>query len=104
MHSVGQWVHQHDALLVLALALAVSLAMLLRYLRRSARHWVAWGVAAGLGVAAALAARTPAASLSGHAPAAYEELSVASVEDVRALLGRGGKPTLVEVYSDYGVS
>jgi hypothetical protein len=115
MNSVSQWVHQHDALLLMILVLGVSFALLLAYRRRSVRLWSVWVIAAGLGTSAALAIRTPAASLSEHtvpaddtAPApttasTYEEPTVKSVEDIRSLLAKGGKPTLVEIYSDFGI-
>ena len=116
MNSVSQWVHQHDALLLLVLVLGVSFALILSYRRRSVRLWTVWAVAAGLGTSAAFAIRTPAASLSEHivpedptpdasptTRSTYEEPTLKSVEDIRSLLGRGGKPTLVEIYADFGV-
>ena len=115
MSTVGQWAHQHDALLLVGLVLGASLGGIAHLRRRSARLGAAWLVAAAVGAGAAYAVRTPAASLSEHVAAdatpadptprpAYEEPAVASAEDIRAVLGRGGKPTLVEVYADYGIS
>jgi hypothetical protein len=115
MNSVSQWLHQHDALLLMILVLGVTFTLIAYYRRRSVLLWTVWVLAVGLGTSAAFAIRTPAASLSEHTvqpdvttptPAtgvAYEEPIVKSVEDIQSLLGRGGKPTLVEIYADFGL-
>ena len=107
MNSVSQWVHQHNILVILALVLGTALAVLMRYRRRSIRLWVAWSVALGLSVAVVLSLRTPNARLSEYVgPANHEEFSesaLASVEEIKSLLSRGGKHTLVEIYADFGV-
>lgn len=118
MFTTSQWVHQHDALLAVSVALGFGLAALVRFRPRSVRVWALWAVAVGLGVIGSVAVRTPAASLSEHAVwgdehapdpdaprrMAYQELQLGTVDDVRAMLRQGGKPTLVEVYSDWGFS
>lgn len=120
LHTISQWVHQHDLLLTLILIFGVSLGPLVRYRRRSARLWIAWGAALGLSGVALAALRTPEASLSEHvsrasdfspepvAPSAtlltYEVPAFGSVEAIHSLLSDGGKHTLVEIYADFGIS
>src|SRR6516162_5570167 len=66
MNSVSQWLHQHDALLLMILVLGVTFTLIAYYRRRSVLLWTVWVLAVGLGTSAAFAIRTPAASLSEH--------------------------------------
>jgi hypothetical protein len=115
MSTFGQWLHQHEVLIVLALVLGVGLGLLVRYRSWSVRWWAAWSATAGLGVLATVALRTPPASLSEHnsvdlaqqgvpleAVFAHDTPDFESVEDIRTLLASAEKPTLVEIYADYG--
>ena len=121
MNSLGQWVHQHNLVVVLTFVLGTALTYIVLFRGRSIRSWVAWSVVAGLGVWAGFALRTPPATLSEYTSSAeagafspdsdphatriaYEEPSIQSVEEIQSLLRRGGKHTLVELYSDFGFS
>ena len=112
--TFGEWVHQHSFLLLL-MAVLGGTAIVLLVKRRP--YWL-WSVWVGLALTAAgtvFLLRTPAASVSEHLPQpaiegkktaslpAYHELvGLDSEEQIEALLAAGPKPTLVEVYVDYG--
>ncbi len=103
-----------------------STGLLVAFRWRSPRLWLAWLGFAGISLATLLALRTPAASLSEHqgpgggetvSTAAanpgsdisvvtlqYSEPDLGSVEAIEKMLVAAGKPTLVEVYADYGFS
>lgn len=117
MISISEWVHQHSfLLLVVAVVSGTAVPLLVR--RRSRWLWSAW---AGLILAAAgslIVLRTPAATVSEHLPGesvlsttgadvgsllAYRELSLESEHQIEQVLAAGPKPTLVEVYVDYGI-
>ncbi len=81
------------------------------------RSRLLWSIAAGLvlsAVVAAIVLRTPSASMTEHrqsekeltaeSGALKEEKRLESVEEIESLLASGDKPTLVELYSDYGLS
>jgi hypothetical protein len=111
VYSFGQWLHQHDLLLLgLGIIAATGLLPLLR--RRSPRAWLLWLGVTGLTLAGLFSLRTSNASVTEHdgpAPEAleaqllYMEPDLKSVEAIEQLLADGKKPTLVEVYSDYGI-
>src|SRR5262245_2934669 len=119
MNTVGQWVHQHNLLLLCAAAVGGSGLLLLVFRWRSPRLWLLWSGVTASCVAALLSLRTPAASVSEHtdpgpaaaspegmAPAAalsYSEPDLKTVEAIDGLIAAGAKPTLVEVYSDWGL-
>ena len=112
--TFGEWVHQHSFLLLL-MAVLGGTALVLLVKRRS--YWL-WSVWFGLALAATgtvFLLRTPAASVSEHLsqpaikgnetaflPAYHELVGLGSEEQIGALLAAGPKPTLVEVYVDYG--
>ncbi len=125
MHTFSQWVHQHNFLLLSA-TVVVGNGILLAFRWRSLRLWLAWLSLAGLSLTILLALRTPAASLSEHrettngapltsvttAPRSnvsfwtteFAEPDLGSVEAIEKMIATGGKPTLVEVYADHGLS
>jgi len=118
MNTLGQWLHQHEiALAAMAVIALVSLILLLRW--RSLWRWLLWSAVTGASIAAIVALRTPAASISEHhdsemataiidghevhlAVNSYSEPSLKSVADIENLLGDSSMPTLVEIYADYG--
>jgi hypothetical protein len=121
MNTFSQWAHQHDLLLVCAAVIAGA-GLLLVFLRPRWRWWFGWlGAAASCGVAA-VALRTPAASLYEHpdplAPTfaladegtlmvefvGYSEPDLGSIEAIEQAIAGGTKPTLVEIYADFGLS
>jgi hypothetical protein len=120
MNTLSQWLQQHDFLLLLSLPLVGS-AILISWLRRWTRRALAtWMGLLLLAVASVIALRTPYVSVSvapksiasqGDTPddlaetasPGYEELSLTSVEAIRNFIESGRKPTLVEIYSDYGL-
>jgi hypothetical protein len=124
MNTVGQWVHQHNLLLLCA-AVVAGTGVLLAFRWRSLRLWLAWLSLAGISLATLLTLRTPAASLAEHRPAAdveavpfaatdhesivsswtteYSQPDLESVEAIEKLIASGGEATLVEVYADYGL-
>jgi hypothetical protein len=120
MNTFSQWVHQHDLLLVCA-AVVGGAGLVLVYCRPKLRWWLAWlGLATACSVAG-LALRTPAATLYEHPespstaslptettammpPAESSEPDLSSVEAVEEAIAGAGKPTLVEVYADFGLS
>ena len=125
MNTFSQWVHQHNLLLLCA-AVVAGTGVLLAFRWRSLRLWLAWLSLAGISLATLLTLRTPAASLTEHRPAAdvesvpfaaadhesivssgateYSQPDLESVAAIEKMLASGGKPTLVEVYADYGLS
>jgi hypothetical protein len=110
--------HQHDLMLLIAALLVITSIVLLHH-RRSR---LLWCVAAALGVSlvvAAIVLRTPSASITEHRRTENEltaaddfrqglvrneETQLGSIEQIEALLASGDKPTLVELYADYGLS
>jgi hypothetical protein len=119
MSSLGQSLHEHDVLLAFAVALAITAAVFWgRRVRR--RWWLTWGAGLGACLALAVALRTPTATISEFRASANEDerasgpgLEVGrvtdspdldSVEAIRRLIASGSKPTLLELYSDYGFS
>jgi hypothetical protein len=121
MNTFSQWVHQHDLLLLCAAVLTV-IAILFGYLRLRLRWWLGWFGGVSLVCVAAVALRTPAASVYDHEDrpitsdlladadelttelAAYSEPDLNSVDAIEKTLAESRKPTLVEVYTDYGLS
>src|SRR5206468_661659 len=96
MYTIGQWLHQHDLLLLVTFLLGTGFGLILWLRRRSVRWWAAWGVGVALSASVLLAMRTPAVSLTEHAspdaasdlltdPAAatlaIQDLSLSSVEE-----------------------
>ena len=125
MNTFSQWVHQHNLLLLCA-TIVGGTSVLLAFRWRSLRLWLAWLSLVGISLTTLLALRTPAASLSEHREAGdgatvsfaatdhganvsfwateYREFDLGSVEAIEKIIATGGKPTLVEVYADYGLS
>ena len=120
MNVPSQWVHQHNVLLLCA-ALVGGTCLILIFRCRSLRLWLLWSGLTVASLAALAALRTPAASISEHqAPEsattardaaqprerviAYSEPDLNSVDAIEEVIARAGKPTLVELYADYGVS
>lgn len=113
MHTFSQWLHQHSFLLMLG-AVFAALGLWLGWRRRWAGRLAlggAWLVVMG---ALWVGLRTPAATVAEHRARslatpvavgpAYAELALDSVAAIQATIAGSGKPTLVEVYSDYGIS
>lgn len=120
MNTFSQWLQQHDFLLLICITLGGS-AMLLSWGRGWSRgRLVVWSLLLLMAVAALLALRTPPASLSeprGDSAAAnafdptlaetsltYTELTLSSTAAIHAFIQNSDKPTLLEIYSDYGLS
>jgi hypothetical protein len=120
MNTLGQWAHQHDLLLVCAAVIACT-GLLLVFRRPKYRWWLSWiGMTAACSFAVA-SLRTPAASLYVHpanaaptnsaidtgdypGPADYSEPDLGSMEAIASAIAGSTKPTLVEIYSDFGIS
>jgi hypothetical protein len=120
MNTLGQWVHQHDLLLVGAAVITVT-GLLLVLRRPNLRWWLAWfGMTAACSFIFATL-RTPATSLYVHAENAalsnssaaeggildmvgYSEPDLGSIEAIESALAQSEKPTLIEIYSDFGLS
>jgi thiol:disulfide interchange protein len=118
MSTFTQWVHQHNLMLLIAAVLVLTSFVLLHH----PRSRLLWSIVAGLVVSclvAAIALRTPSASITEHRGSENElteetgenalreiseEKRLDSVDAIEALLASGDKPTLVEVYADYGFS
>jgi hypothetical protein len=120
MNTLGQWIHQHDLLLVGAAVITVT-GLLLVVRRPNPRWWLAWlGMTAACSFAVA-SLRTPAASLYTHPDnetlmislldedgtldlVGYSEPNLGSVEAIESALAGSEQPTLVEIYADFGIS
>jgi hypothetical protein len=120
MNTFGQWLHQHEILLLcVALIFAITLALILRW--RAIWMWFVWFVVCGASVSALVMLRTSAASVSEYREPemetitwngqeilgiklAYSEPAPNSVEEIEKLVGKVGKPTLVEIYADWGLA
>jgi hypothetical protein len=117
MFTFSQWLHQHEILLLCAaLILFVTVVLILRW--RSIWMWVVWFAISGMSVGALMALRTPAASVSEYGGPDTEifayniqdftlaqiEPTPKSVEEIEKLVGQVGKPTLLEVYADWGLA
>jgi hypothetical protein len=121
MNTFSQWLHQHDFLLLIVIILGGS-AILLSW----RRHWtkgrlIAWSVLVGVAVTTLWGLRTPPISISepevasaanafnpseniATTSAAYLEPSLDSIAAIQATISNSDKPTLVEIYADYGIS
>ena len=117
MFTFSQWLHQHEILLVCAaLILLVTIVLILRW--RSIWMWLVWFAISGMSVGALVALRTPAATVSEYrgpdteilaydiqgSTLAHIEPTPKTVEEIEKLVGQPGKPTLLEIYADYGFS
>jgi hypothetical protein len=118
MFSLVEWVDEHSFLLLVVAAVGCTAVPLL--VRRWPRWvWPAWAGFALFAVGGTVfLLHTPPATVSEHRPRTsafpitadrtdsrldYRELSLKSEEEIEELLAAGPKPTLVEVYVDYGV-
>jgi hypothetical protein len=114
MFTLSQWLHQHEILLVCAaLILFVTVVLILRW--RAIWMWFVWFAVCGASISVLVMLRTSAASVSEHdkpdtALVAYDGLTFAysepspnSVEEIEKLVGQPGKPTLLEIYADWGL-
>jgi hypothetical protein len=119
-----QFVNQYFLLLVPLVLLAVG-ALFLVHLRRSRRWWLVWGVCATLIVGTLLWLRSPPATITQFRRAGTENgetlnlqgpasdavvsqvsevFAPGTLADIRAAIGSSGsKPTLVELYTDFGL-
>jgi len=114
VYSFGQWLHQHD-LVLLGLGIIAVTGLLPLLGRRSPRSWLLWLCITVLTLAGLFSLRTSDASVTEHAGPApealetqltqllYSEPDLKLVEAIEQMLADGKKPTLVEVYSDYGI-
>ncbi|HEV3143144.1 MAG TPA: hypothetical protein VGZ47_04590, partial [Gemmataceae bacterium] len=83
---------------------------------RSIWMWFVWFAITGLSVGALFMLRTPAASVTEHGAQGveiigYEGWTIGDIKfasapnslaEIEELIGKGGKPTLVEIYADWG--
>src|SRR5262245_56268724 len=101
------------ALLWAPALLALILAGLLLYRRARPRWWAAWIAGCGAAVAGLALLRTPDTSIVQAAPAdsgsgqfveiaSAEEWTTAGGSIAEAVANSGGRPTLVEFYTDFG--
>ena len=122
MNTLSQWLHQHDILIIISVILLGSALFLSWQKRWTKRNRIIWGTGVLLGVAATFALRTPSISITGTSPSinianayapsdltppsatAVENPVSESIEEIEALVQEGDKPTLVEIYSDFGIS
>ena len=126
MSALERLLHQNN-LLILGAGLLLAVAVVLVCRRLSWRWWLGW-VALGVVVAGGLLGlRTPAATLSYHQappppdaapapeapgqplaaettvlPSEFTPTTAAGIAST--LAASGGKPTLVEIYADFGLS
>ena len=125
MAEYYQWVRQHNVLIFVLAGIAAG-AVLLRYRRLSRKWWLLWSGWSAVACGLLFNLHTPAATLTSHAqletrnrPSETEtpqqtndtsnilqfaEPTPQTIEDIHALLKGGDRPTLVEVYSDFGLS
>jgi hypothetical protein len=118
MTWLAEWVHEHSfLLLVIAVVGYGPVPLLVR--RWPPWVWSAWaGLVVFAGAGTVFLLHTPAATVSEHLPEKsafpmtedttglrldYRELDWKSEENIEQLLAAGPKPTLVEVYADYGL-
>lgn len=100
MHSLSQWIHQRDMLIVGG-AVFAAVAILLAWCRFSVRWWVVWAGGLCLSVALAGSLRTPPARTCGRF---CKELELPSVAAIDRAVASFGKPVLVEFNSEFGFS
>ena len=130
MQEYLQLARQHN-IPIFVLATIVVTALVLRRIRSSRPWWLLWGGYSAAACGLLLTLRTPAATLTFHdavptfhdSKSAQDPLSpnepapfpntiesniqvvqpiLKTVEDIKRFLGSGDRPTLVEVYSDFG--
>jgi hypothetical protein len=116
MFTISQWLHQHEILLVCAaVILLVTVVLILRW--RAIWMWFVWFAVCGASVSVLVMLRTSAASVSEHKEPdtalvfsfegltlAYSEPYPNTVEEIEKLVGQPGKPTLLEIYADWGLA
>ena len=116
MNTLSQWLHQHDILIVIG-AVLFSSALLLWWQKSWPRHkWLVWGCVVLLSVVPIWLLRTPSVSIAetptntnvaniySTSASTVEHLVGGSIAEIEAFLQSSDKPTLVEIYSDYGIS
>ncbi len=119
MNTFAQWLHQHDFVILLTVIFAGSL-ILLSWLRLwTKKRILVWSAFLGLAVVFVLSLRTPAATVSEMETAVSPnslattnninqpnalEIEFDSITAIEAYLQGSEKPTLVEFYSDFGIS
>jgi hypothetical protein len=104
MLTPSQWIHQHNFLLAGA-TVCVGLALILLYRRSRLRWWAAWTAGVSLFVATIFMLRTPDVTLSTpDSMLNYEELDLPTVNAIEQAIPSFGKPVLVEIYADLGLS
>jgi hypothetical protein len=121
MQEYFQLVRQHNIPIFVLATIAVT-AFVLRRIRPSRPWWLLWVGYSAFACGLLLTLRTPAATLTFHdgvptqgSPSADEPMpnaidstmqlvlpTLTTVEDIKGFLGSGDRPTLVEVYSDFG--
>lgn len=122
MNTLSQWIHQHDFLLLVCALLLSSFILLSWFRLWTRRTLIIWSGLLILGVSILLGLRTPPATASevlgepgvasaltttktkAFAASPETVLSFSSTEEIEAYLHNGAKPTLVEFYSDFGIS
>lgn len=123
MQEYLQLARQHNIPIFVLATIAVT-ALVLRRIRSSRPWWLLWGGYSAAACGLLLTLRTPAATLTFHdskpvqgslspnEPAPFPNTIesnmqvvqpiLKTVEDIKGFLGSGDRPTLVEVYSDFG--
>jgi predicted membrane metal-binding protein len=122
MNTFSQWLHQHDILIIISVILLGSALFLSWQQKWTKRNRIIWGTGVLLGAASIFALRTPSVSIVGtptninvanaYAPSDLTPPSATavanpvseSIAEIEALIQDGDKPTLVEIYSDFGIS
>lgn len=120
MNTFAQWLHQHSFIVVVCFLLVGSYFLITWFRRWTRRTFVIWLGCLVFSVVVVLSLRTPAVTVSelvsdsavdnsiaksnmmNTAASANRPLDFSSIQDIERYLGSGGKPTLVEFYSDFG--
>ncbi len=114
MYTISQWIHQHNLILFGSVVVA-AVGLLPVLYRRSLRLWLLWFAVVGLVAAGLFSLRTADVSVTSHPDPAFDidsataqilftEPQLESVAAIEQFLADGGKLTLVEVQSDFGLA
>lgn len=123
MNTFAQWIHQHDFMILLGAILLGSSILLSWFRLWTKKRVLVWGTSLGLAVVFLFSLRTPAATVSMPTETAVLSntstiakvseqtnalengvIELNSIEEIEQYLQNGAKPTLIEFYSDFGVS
>jgi hypothetical protein len=113
MHTLSQWIHQHDYLIGGG-TVFIGSALFMAYCRGRIRWWMAWAGALSLFVGSIILLRTPDATISSadantggeiadeSSLRSTEVINLRSVGAIEEMIRSVGKPVLVEIYADFG--